>query len=113
MSLYCPAVHASAVALLAPDGQLYPAMHKPSQVLVVAPVCRLYDPAGHGVHATAPPTLYMPTGHASVQFGTDSTDVLPYRPAKHGEHTVVALNTEYFPGSHGFAVALEEPAGHQ
>jgi hypothetical protein len=60
--LNCPAMHCSPAAVVDPT------MH-PKPAAAVQPthddwfVVSLYCPAGHSVHAAAPPVLYFPAGH--------------------------------------------------
>ena len=43
-----------------------PGLHRPLHSAVVAPLPLPYVPAGHGLHAAAPPPLYHPAGHTAT-----------------------------------------------
>ena len=63
-ALYVPLPHLTAVALVEPAGQAYPAAHTPLQLLLDRPVAAPKTPAGHNVHIVAPrASLYCPMGH--------------------------------------------------
>jgi hypothetical protein len=69
--LYRPAGHASAVALVDPAGQVYPAVHAPLHSAVPTAAVAPNSPAGQSTHAVAPPKLYRPAGHATAVAFTD------------------------------------------
>lgn len=50
------------------------------------PAAPLYLPAGHAVHAAAPPILYFPAGHGPVQEGEAMVAATPYKPAMQTVH---------------------------
>ena len=64
--LYCPTGHGFAELLPVPAGQAYPAVQLPLQLGLVLPVVEPNLPAGHGVHADAPPAVTnCPSGHGA------------------------------------------------
>ena len=54
-----------------------PGLHGPLQPGVVSPMVFPNTPAGHHVQSPAPPTLYFPRGHTSVQLLVVSPAVAP------------------------------------
>jgi hypothetical protein len=56
-ALYWPVGHRTAVALVEPAGQAYPAAHRPLHPGTVNPGTAPYAPTGHSVHIPAPPQL--------------------------------------------------------
>jgi hypothetical protein len=93
-TLYRPATHWAAVALVDPAGHAYPAVHIPLQADEIRPDVAPNVPAGHRPE------------HAAVI----SPEALPYRPAPQAVHDA-ALPRLNVPGAHGTAVALVDPAG--
>jgi hypothetical protein len=72
--LYRPRGHGEAVATVEPLGQVKPALQFPVQAVEFRPWLEPYRPAGHRVHAPAPPRLYCPTTHmAAVALGDPAT----------------------------------------
>ena len=93
--LYCPGVHTAAVAFVDPDGQAYPARHRPLQLGV-----------------TSPDTLPKePPAHMPLQLGVDCPGLLPYQPTAQGPLQLLefmAAVVPYCPSGH--AVQLLAPA---
>lgn len=92
--LNLPAEQGTAVDVVDPAGQTYPALHGPLHKLVPAP-------------AAAP---NLPPGHASEHSAVSSADALPYLPGGHRVHKATPPR-EKVPGSHGTAVGVVDPAG--
>ncbi len=119
--LYCPAGHKTAVELVDPSGQAYPAEQLPEQPAVTSPVVAPYKPAGHGEHPLEPARLYcpaphtlavglvLPAGHAypavhgPVQALRDWPATSPYRPPRHSPLQLAAPRADVLP---------KVPAGH-
>ena len=64
--LYLPTGHMTAVELVLPDGQAYPAVQLPEQAAVGRPAVAPYSPAAHAVHVPDPDKLKAPGGHCSA-----------------------------------------------
>ncbi len=60
-----PGPQGTAVALVDPGGQEYPALHAPVQDTLVPPMMLLYSPAAHWEQDAAPASAYWPIGHSS------------------------------------------------
>ena len=99
-TLYRPTPQTTAVALVDPAGQAYPALHDEVQA-VPLPVVLLHLPPAQSVHDMAPKELYFPAGHDAavalvdpasqkypalhnpVQDGLESEVLPPHRPSPH------------------------------
>ena len=92
---YWPGPHKTAVALLLPSGQAYPAEHDPVHEL-----------------DTAPGTPYSPAGHWSVQLGLERPAADPYRPPEQLTHWEYPLRLN-LPGAHNTAVEFVDPEGQK
>ena len=56
---------ASAVALVEPAAQVYPALHAPLQLALLSPVVLPNLPAGHGEQIESPAAAYVPGMHST------------------------------------------------
>ena len=95
-TLYWPAGHLAAVALVEPSGQKYPALQLAVQLGADRPVADPNRPAAQG----------------PLQLVVGSAVDAPYRPALQLEHAPVPPRLNC-PGPHGAAVALAEPGGQK
>ncbi len=132
--LYWPAGHSTAVALVDPAGQAYPAVQLPLHT-DVAPAAELNVPAGHAEHDAAPASLYCPAGHCTavalveptghaypgLQVPLHPTEALtapitaPNVPPAHAVHDGIWPTKLYCPGGHGVHAATAScsaPGGH-
>jgi hypothetical protein len=89
--LYFPEGHTSAVGVVDPATQKYPAAHGPLHTDDVSLATKPYRPAGQGpLHATVDKPLtspYVPAWHGAVQDADVRAVVDPYSPALQFVHT--------------------------
>ncbi len=133
-TLYLPAGHTDAVALVEPAGQEYPAVQVPLHAAVLKPTADTLNqvPAGQSLHAPAPARLYRPTGHTDVVALVDpagqkypavqgplhaavlrpTADTLNQVPAGQSLHAPAPAGL-YLPAGHTDVVALVEPMGQE
>ena len=128
VKLYLPNGHINAVAVVEPAAHAYPAVQLPVQAGVDNPAVLPYKPTAQLVHAPAPLTLNLPTGHMnavpfveplaqaypavqlSVQPGVVSPDEMPYTPALQFVQTPAPARLYVLTG-HSTTVPFVEPAG--
>jgi hypothetical protein len=100
-TLNLPSGHISADALADPGTQKYPAVQLPLHAADGRPAVAPYVPAGHALHAPAPPTLYRPAAHISAVALVDPAGQaypalqLPLQPA-----LAIPLTAPYVPARH-------------
>jgi hypothetical protein len=100
-TLNLPSGHISAVALVDPATQKYPAVQLPLHAALDISFTPPYVPAGHALHEPAPPTLYCPAAHiAAVPLVDPAGQAYP------------ALQLPLHPALDRPAVAPYVPAGH-
>ncbi len=129
-----PAGQVSAVALVEPAGQEYPAVQGPLQSAEFRPTADKLNhlPAGQSLHAPAPARLYLPVGHTDAVASVDpagqeypavqgplqaavlrpTADKLNHVPAGQSVHTAAPARL-YLPPGHTDAVALVDAAGQE
>jgi hypothetical protein len=100
-TLNFPTRHTTAVELVDPVTQKYPAVQLPLHAADGRPAVAPYVPAGHALHNPAPLKLYWPTTHiTAVAFVDPATQACP------------ALQLPLHPALDRPAVAPYVPAGH-
>ncbi len=129
-----PAGQVSAVALVEPAGQEYPAAQGPLQAAVLRPTADTLNhlPAGQSVHAPAPARLYRPTWHTDTVALVEpagqecpaaqgplhaavlrpTAETLNQVPAGQSVQATAPARL-YLPAGHTDAVELVDPAGQK